>query len=177
MMPLQRPTYDTASVLPMRRELEDVGFTQLMTPQAVEDALLTPGKTQGITLVVINSVCGCAAGSARPGVALALQNDFIPDHLYTVFAGMEKAAVDRVREILAPHPASSPSMAIFKDGRLVRMFHRRDFEVRSAIHVAGMLSEAFNELCSKAGPSISPDIFARLESEQFCGSTLPLYQG
>ncbi len=173
---IERPTYDPAAVEPMREELVAVGFKELLTPEAVDLALLDPANTKGITLVVLNSVCGCAAGNARPGVAFALQNSLIPDRLLTVFAGMEKAAVARLREILAPHPPSSPSMALFKDGKLAAMIHRKDIEIRTADQVAELLVKLFSQFCEAVGPSIPAEQYAKLEMASYCGSTLPRYQ-
>lgn len=176
MIPLDDPTYDPASVVPMREQLTAVGFTELLTPDQVDAALLTPKTRIGTALFVVNSVCGCAAGNARPGVALALQNGRIPDRLFTVFAGMEKAAVARLREHLAPHPPSSPAMALFKDGNLMTMIHRRDIETRTAPQVAELLTDLFERHCRAGGPSIPPEQFAALEMAKYCGSTLPLYR-
>src|SRR5690606_2409422 len=108
------PNYDEDAVQPMRDELTKVGFTELRTADAVDSTL---GEQIGSTLIVINSVCGCAAGGARPGVSMALQNATIPDRLVTVFAGQDKAAVRRVREHLSGFPPSSPFIAVLKDGQ------------------------------------------------------------
>jgi len=174
---LERPTYDPAAVEPMRLELTSVGFTELLTPEAVDNAIAGGENGVGTTLVVINSVCGCAAGNARPGVAAALQNNRIPDRLYTVFAGMEKAAVARMRELLSPLPPSSPSMALFHDGKLAAMVHRRDIESRTADQVAELLTNLFEKYCTATGPSIPPEAYAQLEMAAYCGSTLPRFQG
>jgi len=160
----------------MRQQLTDVGFTELLTPEDVERAVVSAENSKGTMLLVVNSVCGCAAGSARPGIALALQNNVIPDRLNTVFAGMEKAATLRAREFLAPHPASSPAVALFQDGQLVKMIHRREIEVRTADQVAELLVDAFNRYCEAPGPSIPPEKFAQLDMALLCGSTLPRYQ-
>ncbi len=177
MITIERPTYDPVAVLPIRKELTDVGFKELLTPEEVDAALLEASTSQSTALVVLNSVCGCAAGNARPGVASALQNSRIPDRLYTVFAGMEKAAVARLREILAPLPPSSPAMALFKDGKLAAMVHRRDIESRTADQVAELLTDLFNQHCSAKGPSIPHELYAKLELAAFCGSTMPKFQG
>lgn len=171
-----RPTYDPEAVEPMRKELTDVGFTELLTPEEVDYLFRDKSNPQQTTLIVLNSVCGCAAGNARPGVALALQNSRIPDRLFTVFAGMEKAAVARIREILAPLPPSSPSIALFKNGELTTMIHRRDIESRTAPEVAELLVSLFDSHCLASGPSIPAERFAALQMTQFCGSTLPRYQ-
>ncbi len=132
---------------PMKQDLTSVGFEDLTTPEQVEEAL----KRDGVTLLVINSVCGCAAGAARPGVKLALQNSEVkPDHLITVFAGVDKEAVETARKHLLPYPPSSPSIAIFKDGDLVHFIERHHIEGRNAQMIAEHLEEAFEEFCSVA---------------------------
>jgi putative YphP/YqiW family bacilliredoxin len=132
---------------PMKQDLTSVGFEDLTTPEQVEEAL----KRDGVTLLVINSVCGCAAGAARPGVKLALKNAEVkPDHLITVFAGVDKEAVETARKHLLPYPPSSPSIAIFKDGDLVHFIERHHIEGRNAQMIAEHLEEAFEEFCSVA---------------------------
>lgn len=132
---------------PMKQDLTSVGFEDLTTPEQVEEAL----KRDGVTLLVINSVCGCAAGAARPGVKLALKNAEVkPDHLITVFAGVDKEAVETARKHLLPYPPSSPSIAIFKDGDLVHFIERHHIEGRNAEMIAEHLEEAFEEFCSVA---------------------------
>jgi putative YphP/YqiW family bacilliredoxin len=163
------PIYDPQSVQPMRDELVAVGFQELKTAEDVDRVVR---ETRGTLLVVINSVCGCAAGSARPAVALALQHRVIPDGLATVFAGMEHEAVARVRELHAPSPPSSPCMALFKDGRLAAMVERRMIEGKSPQQLAAELVEIFEEHCTP-GPSIPAQEFARLEFAKFCGSSIP----
>lgn len=136
--------YPEEIVIPMKEELTDNGFEELLTPEEVISAL----KQQGSVLVVINSVCGCAAGSARPGVVMAIQNaNKLPEHLYTVFAGFDVDAVQKVREFLLPYPPSSPSIALFKDGKLVHMIERHHIEGRSAQLIAQNLIAAFDEYC------------------------------
>ncbi len=132
-------------VQPMRDDLTRIGVKELLTPEEVE-ANLEAAK-EGTALVVINSVCGCAAGLCRPGVALALQNEAIPDHLFTVFAGQEKEATAKMREYLAPYPPSSPSIAIMKDGELVHFVERHNIEDRSAEEIAAELIGAFDHYC------------------------------
>jgi putative YphP/YqiW family bacilliredoxin len=154
-------------VQPLRDELVAVGFEELRTAQDV-DAVF--GETQGTLFVMINSVCGCAAGSARPGVALALQHTVIPDRLVTVFAGMEHDAVDRVRELHAGYPPSSPSMALFKDGKLVAMVERRRIEEDGRL--ARDLGQLFTRYCSRPGPSIPAGQFAA-RLRQVCGPPFP----
>lgn len=132
------------SVQPMREELTRLGIQELLTPEEVEEALT---NQEGTALVVVNSVCGCAAGQCRPGVAKALQNDVKPDRLYTVFAGQEKEATAKAREFFAPYPPSSPSIALMKDGKLVHFIQRHQVEDRSADMIAADLIGAFNEYC------------------------------
>jgi putative YphP/YqiW family bacilliredoxin len=139
--------YPPMMVQPMREELTRIGFTELMTPEDV-DAVMA--EQEGTTLVVVNSVCGCAAGMARPGVALALRHDVVPDRLLTVFAGMELEATDRARSYFAPYPPSSPQIALFKDGRLAHMIERTDIERRAPEDIAADLTAAFDRHCRAA---------------------------
>lgn len=167
MMP---PMYPAEAVQPLREELTVVGLRDLLSPEDVDRAM----AARGVTLCVINSVCGCAGGTARPAVALALQNRVIPDQLVAVFAGMERDAVNRVRELhAAAAPPSSPSIVLFKDGKVAEMFGRERIEQRSAQEVAGDLVDAFNRHCSRPGPSIPPEQFAKLAHVQACGSSIP----
>jgi putative YphP/YqiW family bacilliredoxin len=136
--------YPEMLVAPMRAELTNQGFTELTTAQAVEDIM---SKKEGTTLVVINSVCGCAAGMARPGVVKSLQGAKKPDNLTTVFAGQDIDAVAKVREFTAPFPPSSPAVALFKNGELVHMVERHMIEGRTADMVADNLSAAFEQYC------------------------------
>ncbi|MGN7360761.1 BrxA/BrxB family bacilliredoxin [Paenibacillus sp. SAF-054] len=131
-------------IQPMRDELTSLGIKELRTPEEVETYL---PDAQGTTLVVVNSVCGCAAGQCRPGVALALQNDLVPDNLFTVFAGQDKEATAKAREYFAPYPPSSPSIAVLKDGQLVHFIERHQIEDRSAQEIAEDLTEAFDRVC------------------------------
>ncbi|WP_194540895.1 BrxA/BrxB family bacilliredoxin [Paenibacillus sp. JZ16] len=131
-------------VQPMRDELTSLGIKELTTPEEVEEVLPV---AKGTTLVVVNSVCGCAAGQARPGVAIALENQVKPDHLYTVFAGQDKEATAKAREYFAPYPPSSPSIALLKDGELVHFIERHQVENRSAEEIAADLTDAFNRYC------------------------------
>lgn len=137
--------YSPLMIRPMREELAAVGFEELMTPEQV-DAFL--GARSGTALLVINSVCGCAAGMARPGVRLALQQGPRPDRLGTVFAGQEIEATARARAHFADIPPSSPSMALFKDGELVWFLPRHRIEGRDALAVAADLRAAFTEHCA-----------------------------
>ena len=164
------PMYDIEAVQPMRDELVAVGFEDLRTSQEVDKIF---GETKGTLLVVINSVCGCAAGSARPGVALALQHKVIPDRLATVFAGMEYEAVDRVRELHAGYPPSSPSMVLFKDGKLAHMVERKMIEGKRPEQIARELVPIFDRYCSRPGPSIPAKEFDKLEFARVCGSSIP----
>ncbi|MCL6266828.1 BrxA/BrxB family bacilliredoxin [Flagellimonas myxillae] len=135
--------YPEELVKPMRADLATAGFEELYTSEAVENAL----KQEGTTLVVVNSVCGCAAANARPGAKLSLQNSKKPDHLVTVFAGVDTEAVDTARNHMVPFPPSSPSMALFKNGELVHMIERHHIEGRPAELIAENLMEAYNDYC------------------------------
>ena len=136
--------YPEHFLAPMREELTRIGFEELRTPEAVDAAV----KRAGTTMVVVNSVCGCAAGKARPGIALALRNGVRPDHLATVFAGGDIEATARAREYFAPYPPSSPSVALLKDGKLVYMMERRDIEMSGSMAIADRLQAAIREYCS-----------------------------
>ncbi|TAD95264.1 MAG: BrxA/BrxB family bacilliredoxin [Bacteroidetes bacterium] len=130
---------------PMKEDLTSVGFSDITSADQVVELL----KKQGTTLLVVNSVCGCAAGAARPGVKLALKKSAKkPDHLATVFAGVDAEAVQKARQFLAPYPPSSPSIAIFKDGELIHFVERHHIEGRSADMIAAHLEEAFKEFCN-----------------------------
>ena len=168
------PMYDQDAVQPMRDELIAVGFNELLTPEQVDEAInVTDDKT---VLVMINSVCGCAAGSARPGVSLSLQNNVIPDKLYTGFAGQERDAVDRIRQHIKGFPPSSPSIALFKNGELIYFMRRMDIEGYSAEQIAKTLVDVFNDKCSAQGPSISPEQFEQVQYAKQCGSKIPLFK-
>ncbi|MFZ9661364.1 MAG: BrxA/BrxB family bacilliredoxin [Chitinophagaceae bacterium] len=137
--------YPTEIVVPMKEELTDNGFQELLTTEDVNNTLKQPGTT----LVVINSVCGCSAGSARPGVLMSVMNSTKkPDRLTTTFAGYDLDAVKKVREYLLPYPPSSPAIALFKDGELVHMIERHQIEGRSAQMIAHNLIAAFGEYCN-----------------------------
>ena len=135
--------YPEEMVKPMQAELTAAGFQELHTTQDVENAM----KATGTTLVVVNSVCGCAARNARPGTKMSLDNPKKPDHLVTVFAGVDKDAVASAREFMFPFPPSSPSIALFKDGELVHMLERHHIEGRPAELIAENLKDAYNEYC------------------------------
>ena len=135
--------YPAELVMPMKAELTDKGFQDLTTPEQVNDAL----KQSGTTLVMVNSVCGCAAGAARPGVIYSLTGDKKPDHLTTVFAGFDTDAVAEARKHFAPFPPSSPCVALFKDGELVHMLERHHIEGNHAGAIAANLQAAYEEFC------------------------------
>ena len=135
--------YPPELVKPMQDELENAGFTSLHTSQEVENAL----QKEGTTLVMVNSVCGCAAGTARPGAIASLGADKFPTHLTTVFAGVEKESTQKAREHMIPFPPSSPAIALFKDGNLVHMLERHHIEGRSAQMIAQNLAQAYEEFC------------------------------
>jgi len=136
--------YPEQLVIPMKEELTENGFSEMRTPEEVINQL----ESKGTTLVVINSVCGCSAGTARPGVLMAVHNTTKkPDHLTTSFAGFDVDAVRTLREKLLPYPPSSPSVALFKDGQLVHMIERHHIEGRSAQMIAHNLIAAFDEYC------------------------------
>ncbi|MGN6603800.1 MAG: BrxA/BrxB family bacilliredoxin [Ginsengibacter sp.] len=136
--------YPAEIVIPMKGELTENGFKDLVTAEQVDEAI----SQEGTTLVVINSVCGCAAGSARPGILLSLENsDKKPDHLATAFAGFDFEAVNKVREHLLPYPPSSPSVALFKDGQLVHFLERHNIEGASASMIANNLAAAYEAYC------------------------------
>lgn len=146
--------YDREMAKPMWQELADIGVKPL-TSGAEVDEFMTSSK--GTTLIVVNSVCGCAAGNARPGVALALQNKVIPDNLATVFAGVDREATTKARDYIVGYPPSSPSVALFKDGKLVFMLERHGIEGSTAEEVAAELTAAFDEHCARSGPSVSEE--------------------
>jgi len=135
--------YPEELVTPMRLELTSAGFEEAHTVEEVKNAL----KKEGTTLVVVNSVCGCAARNARPGAKMSLDNAKKPNHLLTVFAGVDREAVDYVREQMFPFPPSSPSMALFKNGELVHMLERHHIEGRDAELIAENLKNAYDEFC------------------------------
>lgn len=135
--------YPPELVKPMRDDLTNVGFEELHTADAVDAAI----AKEGTTLVVVNSVCGCAAANARPAARMSLQNAKRPKNLVTVFAGVDREATDKAREYMVPFPPSSPSIALFKDGELVHMLERHHIEGRPAELIAENLVDAFNEYC------------------------------
>src|SRR5258708_39267611 len=139
--------YDERIVAPMREELTRLGIEETRTAQAV-DAVL--GEKKGTVLVVVNSVCGCAAGMARPAVAMAVEHDNKPDRMITVFAGNDREATQRAREYFVGYRPSSPSIALFRDGELVKMVERWQIEGRAPHDLAAELSAAFDQYCVKA---------------------------
>ena len=138
--------YDERMVAPMREELTRLGIQETKTPQEV-DAVL--GQKKGTVLVVVNSVCGCAAGNARPAVAMALESGVLPDKMITVFAGNDREATQRAREYFAGYRPSSPSIALMRDGEVVKMFERWQIEGRNAHDIAVELRAAFDQYCAK----------------------------
>jgi putative YphP/YqiW family bacilliredoxin len=139
--------YSEILIKPMREDLTNVGVEETRTPAEVEEAIK---NTKGTLLVVVNSVCGCAAGRARPGVAMALQNEARPDRSITVFAGADIEATATARSHFAPYPPSSPQIALFKDGQLVYMLERHQIENKFADQIGDELSKAFDRFCAPA---------------------------
>ncbi len=139
--------YSEILIKPMREDLTRHGVEETRTPEQVEEAIR---EAKGTLLVVVNSVCGCAAGKARPGVAMALQNEARPDRAITVFAGADIDATTKAREHFAPYPPSSPQIALFKDGQLVYMMERHQIETRFAEQIAQELTQAFDRFCAPA---------------------------
>jgi putative YphP/YqiW family bacilliredoxin len=138
--------YPEEFIGPMRQELTRLGVQETRTPEAVDATL---GPNAGTVMMVINSMCGCAAGRARPGIALALTHTIVPDKVATVFAGGDLEATARVREYLPDYPPSSPSVALFRDGKPVFMLQRHQIENRDATEIAKSLTEAFDQFCVK----------------------------
>ncbi len=164
-----RPLYDPTAVQPMRDELTRVGVDELTTSEAVDEVL---GKDEGTALLVVNSVCGCAAGNARPGVMIALQNGLIPDRLTSVFAGQDKEATEKARSYMSEFPPSSPCIAVFQDGRVHTIIERHNVEGRSPQDIATMLVNSFNSCCKRQGPSIPREEFEKIVPANICGSTI-----
>jgi putative YphP/YqiW family bacilliredoxin len=140
------PMYPEIMVIPMREELTRLGIEELRTPEEVDQALK---NHPGTTLVVVNSICGCAAGRMRPAVRMALQNSILPDRAFSVFAGQDKEATDRARSFFTGQPPSSPSIAILRDGQLAYLMPRRDIESREAPAIAADLKAALDRFCLK----------------------------
>ena len=141
------PMYPEIMVIPMREELTRLGIEELLQPEQVDQALK---DRPGTTMVVVNSICGCAAGRMRPAVRMAMQNAVKPDQAYSVFAGQDTAATERARSYFTGQMPSSPSIAILRDGQLVYMMPRRDIESREAPAIAADLKAAFDKFCAKA---------------------------
>jgi putative YphP/YqiW family bacilliredoxin len=137
--------YPEIMVIPMREELTRLGIEELRTPEAVDQAVTAPGTT----MVVVNSICGCAAGRMRPAVRMALEKATHPDHAFTVFAGQDLEATERARGYFTGQPPSSPSIAILRDGKLVYMMPRRDIESREAPAIAADLKAALDKFCAR----------------------------
>lgn len=170
-----KPTYDPEAVQYMRDELTTVGFKELHTLDQVDNAILK--QEDKSVLLVVNSVCGCAAGSARPGVAFALQNNIIPDYLVTVFAGMEKMTVEYVRQrFLTNFTPSSPCFALFRNGELEFAMERKDIVKREPEEIAEILMKLFNEKCSRKGPSIPLEEYEQLDHVVQCSTNLPRFK-
>jgi putative YphP/YqiW family bacilliredoxin len=136
--------YPIEIVAPMKKELTDAGFQELTSPEEVDAAI---ADSKGTVFIVINSVCGCSAGAARPAAKMAIANEKKPDAIYTVFAGYDLEATNRVRQYALPYPASSPSMALFKDGKLVHFLERHHIEGNRAEAITTHLKEVFNTYC------------------------------
>jgi putative YphP/YqiW family bacilliredoxin len=131
----------------MRQELAQLGIEETKTPEAVKEAI---ENTDGTLMVIVNSVCGCAAGGVRPGIAMALQNEVKPDRAITVFAGADIDATETARDYFTGYAPSSPAIGLIKNGQLVQMFERRDLEGRPPLQIAQALVNAFNEHCATA---------------------------
>lgn len=136
--------YPPELVAPMKADLTEVGFKELLTAEDVESAL---SAQEGTSFLVVNSVCGCAAGAARPAVKAAVKNEKLPNNLFTVFAGVDSDAVQKARDFMAPYPPSSPSMAMFKDGKLVHFIERHQIEGNNAEAISEHLKQVFNHFC------------------------------
>jgi putative YphP/YqiW family bacilliredoxin len=165
--------YDLEAVKPYWEELKNIGVKPATTPEEVAAIF---DDSEGTMLLVINSVCGCAAGHARPGIGLALQHNRIPDKLYTVFAGVDREATLRAREHIHEYEPSSPSVALFKDGQLVLMLERRKIEMADAEGIAEILIKAFDKYCSSKGPSVTRDVFVSNFAPPRCSSTIPEFE-
>lgn len=137
--------YPAEMVKPMAKELTDIGFESLKKPSEVEELL---GNSDETILLVVNSVCGCAAGNARPGVKDSLEHEHSPEKKVTVFAGVDKEATEKAREYLKPYPPSSPAIALFKDGQLVHMLERHHIEGRAAQLISENLKAAYDSYCA-----------------------------
>ena len=141
--------YPEIMIRPMREDLTRLGVEELKTPEAVDETLQ---NSKGTVMVIVNSICGCAAGKARPGVALALQHDARPEKVVTVFAGADIEATEKARSYFTGYPPSSPSIGLLKDGELVYMMERRQIEGRDAWQIAEELKRAFDQFCATTSP-------------------------
>jgi putative YphP/YqiW family bacilliredoxin len=168
-----QPLYDREAVRPMWEELAQCGVLPLGTAADVDAVLAQPGTA----LIVVNSVCGCAAGSARPGITKALQSDVIPDHLTTVFAGVDREAVERARERMTGVAPSSPMVALFKDGKIVYALERRYIERMNVEQIAAALEKAFSDNCTRTGPSVPAEVYEKVVHARQCGSQIPTFRG
>jgi putative YphP/YqiW family bacilliredoxin len=146
--------YPEIMVVPMREELTRLGVQELRTPEAVDSAL---ADQPGTAMVVVNSICGCAAGRMRPAVRAALQNSQRPERAFSVFAGQDSAATERARSYFTGYPPSSPSIALLRDGKLVHMMQRSDIEHREAADIANELTRVFNQYCAATASSSQND--------------------
>ena len=172
---LDLPTYDPAAVAPLRDELITVGFRELLRPEDVES---TFGQSDKTIFLVVNSVCGCSAGSSRPGVCASLQHTKIPDDLVTVFAGQEKSSLNLIREkYLSQFQPSSPFIALFKGSELLFALERFDIQSLDAEEVSAMCVKAFDEHCTKEGPSIATEDYEKLDHTIICGSNIKSFEG
>lgn len=170
---MKPPVYDLEAVRPLWQELELVGVKALTTAAEVEE-LVT--EKPGVSMIVVNSICGCAAGSARPGIMLALQHQTIPDNLGTVFAGQDHEAVEKARSLMTV-PPSSPMVALFENGQMIFALQRSEIEGSLCQAVADDLTRAFDKFCSANGPSCSPEIYEKIIPVTKCGSKIPVYRG
>ena len=168
-----QPIYDPEAVRPMWEELAQCGVRPLKSAADVDAVLTEPGTA----LIVVNSICGCAAGGARPGVTQALQGAVIPDHLTTVFAGVDMEATQRARQRMPEIPPSSPSVGLFKDGALVYALERRHIERMTPDEIAAELQQAFSQHCTRTGPSVPADVYGQVVHARQCGSQIRRYAG
>ncbi|HEO66231.1 MAG TPA: BrxA/BrxB family bacilliredoxin [Spirochaetes bacterium] len=168
---MDNPTYNPKEVLFMREELTAVGFTEVFTIEEVDKYIAN--KKDETVLVAVNSVCGCSAGCARPGVGAALQNDKIPDHSITLLAGQEKTAINHIRDTyLSDYNPSSPNMILFKNGKILKFFERIHIQELTAETLADQLVDTFNEHCTKTGPSVPKEEYDKLSFTITCGSKI-----
>ncbi len=169
------PIYDPVAIQPMKDDLIYIGFEELLTPIDVESKVsVNDGESK---LIFINSVCGCSAGSARPGIALALQNSKIPNKLYTAFAGNDRDSVDTIRaNYLTQYVTSSPAIAIVKNGKTIFFMGRPQIIDRAPEEIANTLISEFEKIDGKVGPSISAEKYEKLVHAIACGSEIPLNQ-